>query len=298
MKDKKKIRFNTAYLFVFPYATIFMIFVVLLIFISAILSFTYYDTINFPEWRGLENYINLFTQDSDFMQHALPTTIKYALIVGPIGYILSFIMAWILSQLTPRIRTVLSIIIYSPSLTNGILMGVVWKALFSGDSRGYLNYYLLKFGFINEPIQFLQDTRIIFTIMVFVGIWSSMGVGFLAMLSGLLNINKEMYEAAHIDGIKNRLQEVFYITIPSMKPQMLFGAVMSLVSTFNVAGVAVALTGSNPPPQYAGWLIVDHMNDYGFGKFEMGYASSISVVLLLMVLLFNRVAYKLFGESD
>lgn len=177
-------------------------------------------------------------------------------------------------------------------------MGVVWKSIFSGDSRGYVNYYLLKLGLINEPIQFLQDTRFIFGIMVFVGIWSSMGVGFLAMLSGLLNVNREMYEAAYIDGIKNRFQEIFYITIPSMKPQMLFGAVMALVSTFNVAGVATALTSSTPPPQHAGWLIVDHMNDYGFGRFEMGYASAISVVLLVMVLLFNRVAQKLFGERD
>lgn len=295
---KKRKKFNTSFLFVLPYAAIFVTFVVILIIISALLSFTYYDTINFPKWRGLENYIALFTQDTDFMMYALPTMIKYALIIGPGGYMLSFLLAWLLSQMTHRIRTVFAIILYSPALTSGVLMSVVWKVMFSGDNRGYLNYYLLKYGLIDKPIQWLQDTNIIFGIMVFVGLWGSMGVGFLAMLSGLLNINKELYEAAYIDGLKNRWQEIFYITIPSMKPQMLFGAVMSLVGTFNAAGIASALTGSTPPPQYAGWLIVDHMNDYGFGKFEMGYASALSVVLLLMVLIFNRVAQRLFGERD
>ncbi|HAQ56890.1 MAG TPA: ABC transporter permease [Acholeplasmatales bacterium] len=295
LKPKKK-RFNTAYLFVGPYYAVFFTFVVVLIAISIALSLTYYDTINFPSWVGLENYVTLFTQDADFMQYALPTTIKYALIIGPGGYALSFFMAWVLAQLTHKVRTVVAIILYSPSLTNGILMSVIWKVVFSGDARGYLNYWLLSLGFINEPMQWLQDSTFIFGIMIFVGIWSSMSVGFLAMLSGILNVNKELYEAAYVDGMKSRWQEIFYITIPSMKPQMLFGAVMALVGTFNASGLASALSGSVPPPQYAGWLIVDHMNDYGFARFEMGYASAISVILLLVVLLFNRVATRLFGE--
>ncbi|MFA5006522.1 MAG: sugar ABC transporter permease [Candidatus Izemoplasmatales bacterium] len=293
---KKKKRFNTAYLFVAPYYAVFFTFVVVLIAISAALSLTYYDTINFPSWVGLQNYVTLFTQDADFMQYAFPTTIKYALVIGPGGYALSFFMAWVLAQLTHRVRTVIAIILYSPSLTNGILMSVIWKVVFSGDARGYLNYWLLSLGFINEPMQWLQDSSFIFGIMLFVGIWSSMSVGFLAMLSGILNVNRELYEAAYVDGMKSRWQEVFYITIPSMKPQMLFGAVMALVGTFNASGLASALSGSTPPPQYAGWLIVDHMNDYGFARFEMGYASAISVVLLLVVLVFNRVATRLFGE--
>ncbi|MFH0993866.1 MAG: sugar ABC transporter permease [bacterium] len=293
---RKKTRFNTAYLFVAPYYTVFFLFVVVLIAISAALSFTYYDTINFPTFVGLENYVTLFTQDNDFMQYALPTTIKYALIIGPGGYAISFFMAWILAQITHKLRTVIAIILYSPSLTNGILMSVIWKVVFSGDTRGYLNYWLLSLGFINEPVQWLQDASFIFGIMIFVGIWSSMSVGFLAMLSGIMNVNKDLYEAAYVDGMKSRWQEIFYITIPSMKPQMLFGAVMALVGTFNASGLAAALSGSVPPPQFAGWLIVDHMNDYGFARFEMGYASAISVVLLLVVLLFNRVATKLFGE--
>lgn len=248
-----------------------------------------------PSFIGLRNYINLLTQDTDFMQFALPTTIRYALIVGPGGYMLSFMLAWILAQIPHRVRTFSAIIIYSPALTSGVLMTVVWRVLFSGDNRGYLNHLLLNLGVINTPVQWLQDPQMISIIMLFVGLWSSMGIGFLAMLSGILNINHEIYEAAYIDGLKNRWQEIFYITIPSMKPQMLFGAVMAIVSTFNAAGIASALTMSFPPPQLAGWLIVDHMNDFGFSRYEMGYASALSVVLLVIVLLFSRIAKRLFG---
>lgn len=289
--------FNTSYLFILPYFLVFFTFVILLILISASLSLTYFDTINFPTFIGLENYARLITEDSDFMQYAFPTTVKYAMIIGPVGYMISFLMAWMLSQVTYKIRTVLAIILYSPSLTSGILMSVIWKVVFSGDTRGYLNSFLLNLGFINEPVQWLQNSTMIFSIMIFVGLWSSMSVGFLAMLSGILNINKDLYEAAYVDGMKSRWQEIFYITIPSMKPQMLFGAVMAVVGTFNASGLAAALSGSYPPPQLAGWLIVDHMNDYGFARYEMGYASAMSVVLLLMVLFFNRIATRLFGEK-
>ena len=297
-KRNKKRKFNSAYLFIGPYAIIFLVFVVLLILISFLLSFTYYDGVNMPHFVGLSNYVALFTQDLDFMQSALPNTIKYALIVGPVGYMMTFFLAWVLAQLPRRFRNVAAIILYSPSLTGSILISVVWKAMFSGDSRGYINYLLLNWGIINEPLQFLQDKTTIFIIMVFVGLWSSMGIGFLAMLSGILNTNREIYEAAYVDGMKNRFQEIVYITIPSMKPQMMFGAVMSIVGTFNSAGLASALTGASPTPQLAGWLISDHMQDYAFSRMEMGYASSLSVVLLMLVLVFYFVANHFFRSDD
>jgi len=289
---------NFSFLFALPYGIIFFIFVVLLIFISIALSFFRYDTINTPEFVGLDNYVSLFTRDQDFLQYAIPNTVKYALIVGPCGYLLSFFMAWVLAQLPHKLRTVLAVILYSPSLTSSVMMTVVWKVLFSGDTRGYLNALLINWGVISTPLQFLQAPEFIFGIMIFVGLWGSMSVGFLAMLSGILNINKELYEAAYIDGMKSRFQEIFYITIPSMKPQMMFGAVMAIVGTFNSAGLATALSGSLPPPGYAGWLIVDHMNDYGFSRYEMGYASAISVVLLAFVSMFYLAAKKLFSEKE
>ena len=183
-------------------------------------------------------------------------------------------------------------------MTSGVAMAVVWKILFSGDQNGYLNSFLLEWRLIQEPVQWLQSPQALMPIMLIVTLWSSMGIGFLAMLAGILEINPEMYEAGSLDGISTRLQEIFYITIPSMKPQMLFGAVMAIVSTFQAGAIGVTLSGANPTPQYAGQLIVNHIEDYGFLRYEMGYAAAVSVVLLFMVLFFTRLANKLFASDN
>lgn len=280
-----------------PYLLLFVVFIVVPVICAVILSFTYFNTIQFPSFTGLKNYITLLTQDAVFMQKVLPNTIKYALIVGPGGYLLSFIMAWLLGQLTKTPRTILAIIIYSPSMTAGIIMSTLWGVIFSGDQLGYLNSILMQLGFINEPVQWLQSPEYLMTIMIIISLWSSMGVGFLAMLAGILNVNEELYEAAYIDGVKNRLQEIIYVTIPTMKPQMLFGAVMAIVNTFSTGGIGVALSGSNPTPQYAGQVIVNHIEDYGFIRYEMGYAAAVSVVLLVIIWGTSKVSWKLFSES-
>jgi multiple sugar transport system permease protein len=298
VSSAKKKQQRIAYGFVFPYVLMFSIFIIIPVIIAIFLSFTYFDTVRAPSWVGFENYIYLFTSDEIFMQKVLANTLKYAVIVGPGSYILSFMLAWILAQLTPKVRTVLALIIYSPSLTGGITMAVLWRIIFAGDSSGYLNSILLRLGMIVEPIVFLQSQDFLLLIMIIVTLWSSMGVGFLAILAGILNVNQEMYEAGYIDGIKNKFQEIIYITIPLIKPQMLFGAVMAIVGTFASAGIGVALSGSNPTPQYAGQLIVNHIEYFGFSKYEMGYAAALSVVLLFFVYLVSRFAYRLFGSKD
>lgn len=280
-----------------PYVILFLLFIVIPVVGAIGLSFTNFNTIQFPKFIGLKNYITLITQDSVFMQYVLPNTIKYALIVGPGGYILSFILAWMLAQLTKIPRTILAIIIYSPSMTAGVIMSTVWRVIFSGDQMGYLNNILLQLGLIVEPIQWLQSPEYLMTIVIIVSLWSSMGVGFLAMLAGILNVNEELYEAAYIDGVKNRLQEIVYVTIPSMKPQMLFGAVMSIVQTFSSGGIGVALSGSNPTPQYAAQFIINHIEDYGYIRYEMGYAATVSVVLLFIIWEASKLSRKLFSEE-
>ena len=287
-----------AYAFISMYALMFIIFIVVPVVLAFLLSFTSFDTIQFPKFNGLRNYIVLITQDDIFMKYVLPNTIKFAVIVGPGGYILSFLLAWILTQLPKLPRTLFALILYSPSMTSGVTMAVVWKTLFSGDQIGYLNTLLMNWNMIQEPIQWLQSPQYLMTIMIFVTLWSSMGVGFLAMMAGILEVNPEMYEAGSLDGISNRFQEIIYITIPSMKPQMLFGAVMAIVGTFQAGAIGVTLSGGNPTPQYAGQLIVNHVEDYGFLRYEMGYAAAVSVVLLLMVLLFTRVANRLFASDN
>jgi multiple sugar transport system permease protein len=295
--QKWREREGSAYAFLSMYALMFIIFIIVPVLVAFLLSFTFFDTIQFPKFIGLKNYIVLLTQDEIFMRYVLPNTIQFAVIIGPGGYILSFLLAYVLAQLPKLPRTIFALILYSPSMTSGVAMSVVWLIFFSGDQNGYLNSYLLGMNLIQEPIQWLQSPQYLMTIMIVVTLWSSMGVGFLAMLAGILEINPEMYEAGALDGIRNRFQEIIHITIPSMKPQMLFGAVMAIVATFQAGAIGVTLSGGNPTPQYAGQLIVNHIEDFGFLRYEMGYAAAVSVALLLMVLFFNRISNRLFVEE-
>ena len=298
-KNRLKRVLQSPVLFVVPYATLFIIIIALPVLAALVLSFTSFNTIQAPEFVFLQNYVDLITGDAVFLQKALSNTLLFSLIVGPIGYIMSFGLAWMLAQVPHKARTFYAVVIYSPSITGTIMMANVWRVIFSGDETGHLNNFLLNtLGIIDSPFQYLQDADWLFGIMIVVSLWSSMGLGFLAMLAGVLNIDRSLYEAAAIDGMKNRWQEIFYITIPSMKPQMLFGAVMAIIGTFNSAGLASALAGGTAPPQYSGWLIVDHANDFGFTRFEMGYASAVTVILLLVVVFFNQISYRLFGERD
>ena len=289
---------KTAYGFVAPYVLLFFVFIILPVSVAIYLSFTKFDLISSPEFVGVNNYVYLLTSDEEFMKYILPNTLKYSLIVGPVGYLMSFILAWLLAQIPAKARNILAIIIYSPSLTAGVTMAVVWKIIFAGDSSGYINSLLLQLNIIVEPIQFLQSQDYLLPIMIIVSLWSSMGIGFLAMLSGILNIDQSLYEAAYMDGMKSKFQEIFYITIPAMKPQMLFGAVMAIVNTFSSGGIGVALSGSNPTPNYAGSLIVNHIEDYAYLRYDMGIAASLSVLLLLLIYFLSKVVFRLLGDND
>lgn len=281
-----------------PYAILFVVFIVIPVIAAIALSFTDFNSVQFPKWVGFDNYGQLFTNDSIFMQKVLPNTITFAVFVGAGGYVLGFLLAWCLSQITKGPRTVLAIIIYSPSMTGGVLIQTVWSVIFNGDKSGYLNYLLLRMGVIDEPVAWLQSEGYLLMIMILVSLWSSMGVGFLAMLSGILNVNEELYEAGYIDGIKNRFQEIIYITIPAAKPQMLFGAIMAIVNTFQTGNIGVTLSGSNPTPNNAGQLIVTHIEDYGYLRYEMGYAAAISVVLLVGIYLLSKGIEKVLSSKD
>jgi multiple sugar transport system permease protein len=290
-------KINPAVWFLLPYALLFLIFIVVPVAAAIALSFTNFDAVQLPDFVFLSNYVNVITQDPIFMQYVLPNTLTFALVVGPFGYALAFLLAWSLAQLTKVPRTILTLIVYSPSLTAGTAMAVVWRVIFSSDQIGYLNSFLLNAGIVQTPVLFLADASFLLPIMMLVALWGSMGVGFLAMLAGILNTDVTVYEAASIDGIRNRFQEMFYITIPMMKPQMLFGAVMAVVGTFQAGAIGVQLSGVNPTPAYAGQLIVNHIEDYGFIRYEMGYASALSVLLLLFVYAVSKGARKLFRED-
>ncbi len=276
----------------------FAIFIVIPVLAAVGLSFTYYNSIEKPHFIGWENFRYMLSQDLIFLKYAIPNTFKFALVVGPGGYIASFLLAWLITQLPGRSQRWFTLAMYTPSLTIGIAVTIVWLPLLSGDRIGYLNSLLLKLGWIESPILWVTDKSHLMNSMIATTLWSSMGVGFLAMLAGLLNVNKELYEAGRIDGVKSRLQEIWYITIPSMKPQMLFGAIMAIVGAFKAGAIGVQLSGMNPTPEYSGHLIINHIDDYGFIRFEMGYAAALSVFLLALMYASNKLSWALFGSKE
>ncbi|WP_202865909.1 carbohydrate ABC transporter permease [Paenibacillus contaminans] len=288
---------RVSYLFIAPFMICFTVFIVIPIVLANALAFFSFDAISMPTFIGWDNFLAILTQDRIFLQNAIPNTFKFAIIVGPLGYSLSFLLAWLIHQLPKRIRDIFTIAIYTPSLSAGVAMSVVWLVIFNGDRIGYLNNFLLSIGVVQDPQLWLQDPQYFMNIMIIVSLWASMGVGFLAMLAGLQTVNTELYEAGAIDGISNRLQEIYYITIPAIKPQMLFGAIMSVVGTLKAGAIGALLAGSPITPQYSGHLITNHIEDYAFIRYELGYASALSVVLLLLVYGSSRLSFRLFSSK-
>ncbi|GIO29410.1 sugar ABC transporter permease [Paenibacillus sp. VCA1] len=291
-------KFRLSYLFIAPFLIVFSLFIIIPVITGVALSFTYFNSIEFPKWAGWMNYQNLFSQDVIFLQHVIPNSFKFALFVGPIGYILAFVLAWLIAQLPGTLRVWYALAMYAPSLTGGIAMVVVWQVMFTGDRTGYINSFLLKWGFIDQPVLLTIDKDYLLGIMIVVSIWSSMGLGFLAILAGILNVDRTLYEAGRIDGISSRLQEIWYITVPMMKPQMLFAAVMAIVGTLKSGGIGTQLSGMNPTPDYSGQLFMNHIEDFGFTRLELGYASAISIVLLILTVLLSRFLWMLLGPKE
>lgn len=281
---QKAKRMKTCYLFLSPYALLFFTFFILPIASSIYFSFTYYNILEAPKFVGLQNYINLILQDEVFLT-AVRNTLVIAVITGPIGYILSFLFAWFINELPRWMRTLAVVVFYAPSIAGNAFY--VFSILFRGDIYGYLNAILMQFALIDKPILWLLDPNYILPVIIIVILWMSMGTGFLSFVAGLQGVDRSMYEAGYVDGIRNRWQELYYITLPSMKPMLLFGAVMSITSAFNVCDVPRALAGY-PSTDYAARTIVTHLFDYGFSRFEMGYASAIATVLFLVMILCNK----------
>lgn len=272
-----------------PFILLFILFLIIPIAASVMLSLFDFDMVSAPRFIGFTNYFRMFFDDEVFVT-IVKNTLVLALITGPVGFALSFVLAWFLNEFKPFMRTLLSFMFYCPALVGNAYF--IWQVAFSSDSYGYMNSLLLSAGFITEPINWLKDAAYVTPIIIVVQLWMSMGVGFLANISGLQNVNAEMYEAGAIDGIRNRWQELWYITLPSLGPQLLFSAVMSISSAFGVGAVSTALCGF-PSTDYAAHTIMNHLEDYGNIRFEMGYASTIAAILFAMMLLSKVFVQKL-----
>ena len=277
-----------AYLFSAPFFLIFFVFTVLPVLISIGLSFTYYNILQKPIYIGLQNYFNLFLNDDIFLT-AAKNTLLIALITGPIGYIASFLFAWLIHELSPGLRAVMIVIFYAPSISGNVYM--VWSILFSGDAYGYINAVLMNFGLVIEPVQWLTDPATMLPVVILVMLWMSLGSGFLAFVAGLQTVDRSLYEAGYVEGVRNRWQELWHITLPAMKPQLLFGAVMSITASFSAGEVTSALCGF-PSTDYAAHTMINHLVDYGSVRFEMGYACAIATLLFFCMIGCNEVIQR------
>lgn len=284
---------RTAYALIAPFMLFFLTFQVIPVLFSLALSFTDFNMLQTPNFVGLENYRSLFLNDDVFIT-AVKNTLLIALICGPLGYIACFGFAWLINELPPTLRAIMALIFYAPTIAGSAY--VVWTYILSGDRHGVINSMLLSLNIIDSPIQFLTDTNYMLGAVIVVQLWLSLGTSFLSFLAGFKTVDPTLYEAAAIDGIHNRLQELIQVTLPQMKPQLLFGAVMQISSAFTVGAVSSSLTGM-PSTDYATHTIMLHINDYGTTRYEMGYACAISTVLLLFMLLMNKVINRLLRED-
>lgn len=282
------------YAFMMPFLILFALFIILPVLISFGMSFTNYNMIESPDFLGITNYKLLILDDAEFLI-ALKNTLVFAFISGPIGFLGSFVMAWLINNL--KARNLFSLAFYAPSITSGVALSVVWLYFFSSDRYGLINNTLINLGVLSEPIQWTQDVSTVLPVVILISIWMSMGTGFLTFLAGLQNLPHEIYEAGMIDGIGNRFQELIYITLPQMKPQLLFGAINAAVGAFGVFDIAVSVAGL-PSPNYAAHTIVAHLYDYAFIRFEMGYASAVAIILFLITFVLGRIFMRVFSEKD
>ena len=281
-----------AYVMIAPYVLVFTLFTVLPVLLSILISFTDFNMLQTPNIVWFDNYINLFFADDIFLI-ACKNTFIFACIVGPASYLMSFLVAWFINELPPKIRSIVTLVFYAPSISGQVYM--IWGVLFSADSAGWANATLMEIGYINEPVAWFKDAKYVMPLCIIVALWTSLGVTFLSFIAGLQGVDRSLYEAGAVDGVKNRWQELWYITLPSMKPQLMFGAVMAITSSFGFGGVVTALCGF-PSVDYAAHTIMHHLEDYGGQRFEIGYSSAIATILFLVMIGANGVVKKVLSK--
>lgn len=282
-------QYRIGYLMIAPFMIIFFIFTIIPVAASLLLSFTSYNMIQTPKFIFMQNYIQLFLADDLFMT-ALQNTLVFAVAIGPGGYLISLITAWFLNELSPRARAVVTFIFYAPSISGGGNM--IWELIFSSDSYGFANAWLMKMGVITEPILWATNPTYILPLEIFLALWGSLGTSFLSFIAGLQGINRDQYEAGAVDGIRSRWQELWYVTLPNMKPQLMFGAVLSITSAF---GFAPILAG-NPSTDYCAYTLSMHLGEYSGVRMEVGYGSAIAFLMFLLMFGCNMLINKLLSK--
>jgi len=289
----KEMRQNwVAYVMVAPYMILFTLFTIVPVVLSIFISFTDFNMLEMPNIVWLKNYVTLFFDDDVFLT-ACKNTFVFAVIVGPVSYLMSFLVAWFINELPPKIRALVTLIFYAPSISGQAFM--IWQVLFASDSQGWANAILLELGLIETEIAFFQNETYVMPLCIIVALWTSLGTSFLAFIAGLQGIDTAQFEAGAVDGIKNRWQELYYITLPNMKPQLMFGAIMAITGSFGFGGIVTALAGF-PSVNYCAHTIMHHLEDYGGQRYEVGYSSTIAVILFLIMIGANMLVKRIISK--
>ncbi len=288
---KRIVQHKTSYLFVAPFVILFSLFTVIPVLIAILFSFTNFNMVSTPHFVGFENYRRMFLID-DLFSTAFKNTLLLAVITGPVGYLMSLMLAWFVSDLSPKLRAILTALFYAPSLAN---VYMVWQLIFSGDANGFLNAYLIKFGIITMPNQWLTDADLLMPVLIFILLVTSMGTGFLTLVAGFTSMDRSLLEAAAIDGVKNRWQELWYVTLPYLKPQLLIASILTITSSFGI-GAAIDVLCGNPSTDYKAWTLMNHLTDVGNVRMEMGYACAIATFLFVFMIAANGIIQKLISK--
>ncbi len=285
---KEMKRNKVAYLMVGPFMVLFFIFTILPVILSVIFSLTDFNMLQMPNWKGLSNFTRLFVEDEIFIK-ACKNTLIFAAITGPVSYLMALMIAWFINELPPKIRALVTLVFYAPSISGQVYL--IWQTLFSSDTYGWANAWLMKLGVLDEPVLWFQDENYVMPLCIVVALWTSLGTSFLSFIAGLQGVDRSLFEAGAVDGIKNRWQELWFITLPSMRPQLMFGAVLAITQSFGFGGIVTALCGF-PSVNYCAWTIMHHLDDYGGQRYEVGYSSAIAVILFIVMISCNFIIKK------
>ena len=279
---------KVAYAMIAPFMILFFMFTVFPVILSVVLSFTDFNLLEMPRFLFMDNYVRLFLDDDIFLI-AAQNTLVFACVTGPVSYLLSLFIAWFINELSPKVRSVVTLIFYAPSISGAVYL--VWQTLFSSDSYGWVNGTLLNMGIIDDAVLWFENKKYTMILCIVVALWTSLGTAFLAFIAGLQNVPRHLYEAGAVDGVRNRWQELWYITLPYMRPQLMFGAILSITQSFGFGGIVTALCGL-PSVEYSAHTIMHHLDDYGGQRYEMGYASAIAVILFVIMVGANLIIKK------
>jgi putative chitobiose transport system permease protein len=284
----------TPYLFLAPALLLIATFIVYPILSVIYYSFTDYSISTPPVWIGLKNYEKLFGDPTFWL--ALTHSFVY-LIVTPILIVLSIGLAIVVNRKMRGIH-IFRALYYIPAVSGSIAIGISWRWLF--DTNGLINSMLISLGVIHDPIQWLSEPAAVLPIAMLLTIWAGVGYYSVIFLAGLQNIPEDLYDAARIDGCSD-LQKHRHVSVPGLRPQIVFVAVISSLAALKVFDEIYVLTNKTGGILDSGTTVVFFLWEQAFRLTHAGYASAIAIVLLLITLVFSIVNVRLLdrrAEAD